>query len=103
VKRRAAYAALAALVGAGVVALLVYAAGRDTYYMGQDVSRWEHARGFSGWILFVASIGFGVMSFVGLLARAAGTAARLDGAVRALTLVALLSFPVAYVAVSTGH
>jgi hypothetical protein len=102
VKRRAVYAALALVVGAAVVALLLYAAGPDTYYM-EDVSRWEHARGWDGWIWFVASIGLGIASFAGLLARAAGLAARFDAAVLGLTAVAFLSFPVAWVAVTAGH
>jgi hypothetical protein len=103
VSRRAAYAALALLVGAAVVALLLYAAGPDTYYMDGDVSRWEHARGYDGWIWFAASIALGIASFAGLVARAAGLAARLDGAVLAVTLAAFLSFPVAWVAVTAGH
>ena len=55
------------------------------------------------WIVFVASIGLGVASFVGLAARAAGAAASLGPAILTLTAVALLSFPVAYVAVTAGH
>jgi hypothetical protein len=103
VKHPAAYAALALLVGAAVVALLLYAAGPDDYYQGGDVSRWEHARGWDGWIWFTASIGLGIASFAGLVARALGFAARLSGPIIALTIVAFLSFPVAWVAVTAGH
>ena len=103
VKRRTTSAVLALLVAAVVVALLVYTVGPDTYYGPDDVSRWEHARRFNGWIVFVTSIGLGIASFVGLAAHAAGRAGRLTAAVYALTIVALVSFPVAWVAVSTGH
>jgi hypothetical protein len=103
VTKRAAYAALALLVGTAVVALLLYAAGPDDYYRGGNVSRWEHARGYDGWIWFVASIVLGVVSFAGLVARALGLAARLNAAVLGLTLFTFLSFPVAWVAVTAGH
>jgi hypothetical protein len=93
---------LALVVAAGVVWLLVYAAEPDTYY-SSGVTRWEHARRSDAWILFVVSIALGVASVVGLLARAAGRAARLGPAIVGLTVVALLSFPVAWVAVTTGH
>ena len=102
VKQRAAYAALAVLVGAAVVALLRYAAGPDTYYM-EGVSRWEHSRGWDDWIWFTASIALGIASVAGLVARALGLAARLSGSILALTIVAFLSFPVAWVAVTAGH
>jgi uncharacterized membrane protein len=103
VKRRALSAALAVLVAAGVVALLLYAAQPDPYYQEGDVSRWEHARDWNGWVVFAGSIVLGIVSFVGLVARAAGKAPNLGRSVLALTAVALLSFPIAYVAVTTGH
>lgn len=102
-KGRAAAAVLAVLVGALVVYLVVYAGGTDTYYSEGDVSRWDHARRGSAWFLFAVSIGLGVAAVVGLMARAAGKAANLGIAVVALTVLALLSFPVAWVAVTTGH
>ena len=97
------FVALALLVAAGVVWLLAQAAEPDTYYLPSDVTRWEHARRGDGWILFVVSIALGVASIVGLLARAGGRTARLGPAIVGLTVVALLSFPVAWVAVTTGH
>jgi len=103
VKRRGAAAVLAVLVGAVVVYLVVYAGGTDTYYQEGDVSRWDHARRGNAWSLFAVSIGLGVAAVVGLLARAAGKAGNLGIAVVALTVLALLSFPVAWVAVTTGH
>jgi hypothetical protein len=100
--RRAGYVALALVVGGAVVALLVYAAGPDTYYT-EGVSRWEHSRGYGGWVWFGVSIGLGLASFAGLVVRACGLAQRFGGVVLGMTLAALLSFPVAWVAISAGH
>ena len=87
-----------------MVALVLNAAGPDGYYADPEFSRWDHARRWGGaWIVFVASIGLGVGSFVGLATRAAGAAASLGPAILTLTAVALLSVPVAYVAVTAGH
>jgi prolipoprotein diacylglyceryltransferase len=103
VKGRALSAALAVLVAAGVAALLLYAGQPDPYYQEGDVSRWEHARDWNGGVVFAGSIVLGIVSFVGLLARAAGKAGRLAPRVLPLTALALLSFPIALVAVSVGH
>ena len=102
-RRRAGFVALALLVAAGVVWLLAHAAETDTYYQSGDVSRWEHARRWNAWIVFVAAIALGIASIAGLVVCAAGKAERLGPAVIGLTVVALLSFPVAWVAVTTGH
>ena len=103
VRRRVSFVALALLVLVGVVWLLAHAAEADTYYQSGDVSRWEHARGSNAWIVFAAAIALGIASIAGLVIFAAGKAERLGRAVIGLTVVALLSFPVAWVAVTTGH
>lgn len=101
--RRLVSLAFAVLVAAGVAWLLRYAGSEDTYYSPGDVSRWDHARKDNAYLFAVAAVGLGVASVIGLLANAVSKTTRFAAAVLVLTVLALCSLPVAYVALTLGH
>ena len=101
--RRAGYVSLALLVAAGVVWLLAYVGEADTYYQSGDVISLGARAKVERLDLLRRGIALGIASIAGLVVCAAGKADRFCRAVIGLTVVALLSLPVAWVAVTTGH
>ncbi|HEU6444918.1 MAG TPA: hypothetical protein VFL61_07675 [Gaiellaceae bacterium] len=93
--------ATALVLAIAVVWLLSYTLGPDTYYLPQEYSRWDHARKDNAWVVFVVSIALGVAGVFAVLAYAVG---RISGwAAYALATAAVISFPIAYAAVTIGH
>lgn len=89
---------------ATVTALLVRSAGgRDDYYSGGDVSRWDHARSSGGAVVFVAGVAVAVASSLALCLGGLGW--RRWNAVADVIAVAaaLVALWFAWVALAGGH
>jgi hypothetical protein len=97
--RRVVFLVLAGAIAALTVLLVRYAGGADDYYQQGDVTRWEHAQGWSGAWAFVAAVAVCATSAAWLAIAAFG---RARAAVWA-PVSALLAFAVAWVAINGGH
>ena len=101
---RIASAAGAVLIGAAIAWLLAYATGPDDYYLGGDVSRWEHAGSSGAHVVFVACVVVAAAAALALGARSLHLLlGRFDPGIVLPTLAAGAALVVGLFAVSLGH
>jgi hypothetical protein len=98
------FALLAVSVAAGVGWLILFAAGEDTYFAPDHVSRWEYAARNGRSPTVVAAIVLAIVSIVSLVTAARSTRiARLRRFTMPVAALAIVAIITAAIAPGTGH
>ena len=90
------------MLAAGLMWLLAYAAGDDSYY-GGGVSRWDHAGRGGGQPLVVAAIVSLAVTLIAALLAALSSSARFRRLVLPLTAFSWVMLAVAWFVLTGGH